>query len=83
MKTRYIRPLLALFSSLTLFSQAPNDKLIEAWKTAETENDSRVKTWWFFGYEHTTKEGITADVESLKEAGFGGVVYYDQNHRPR
>ena len=83
MKTRYILPLLALFSSLSLFSQVPNDKLIDAWRAAETENDSRVKTWWFFGYEHTTKEGITADVESLKEAGFGGVVYYDQNHRPR
>ena len=82
MKTRYILPFLALFSSLSLFSQAPNDKLIEAWKAAETRNNSRVKTWWFFGYEHTTNEGITADVESLKEAGFGGVVYYDQNHRP-
>ena len=82
MKSRYILLLLALFSSLSIFSQAPADKLTEAWKSAETRNDSRVKTWWFFGYEHTTKEGITADVESLKEAGFGGVVYYDQNHRP-
>ncbi len=43
--------------------------------------DYRVKTWWFFGYEHTTDEGITADVEALSKAGFGGVVYYDQNHR--
>ena len=42
---------------------------------------NRMKTWWFFGYENTTKEGITADVEALKSAGFGGVVYYDQNHR--
>lgn len=82
MKSRSILPLLALFSSLSLFSQVPNEKLMGAWKSAETTNDSRVKTWWFFGYEHTTKEGITADVESLKEAGFGGVVYYDQNHRP-
>jgi hypothetical protein len=82
MKTRYILPLLALLSSFTLFLQVRADKLTEAWKAAETRNDSRVKTWWFFGYEHTTNEGITADVESLKEAGFGGVVYYDQNHRP-
>ena len=42
--------------------------------------DYRMKTWWFFGYERTTDEGITADVEALKEAGFGGVVYYDQQH---
>ena len=49
------------------------------WKNPS--NDYRVKTWWFFGYEHTTDEGITADVEALSKAGFGGVVYYDQNHR--
>ena len=49
------------------------------WKNPS--NDYRVKTWWFFGYEYTTDEGITADVEALSKAGFGGVVYYDQNHR--
>ena len=41
---------------------------------------SQMKTWWFFGYERTTKEGIVADIKALKEAGFAGVVYYDQNH---
>ena len=40
----------------------------------------QMKTWWFFGYEQTTDEGITADAEALKDAGFGGVVYYDQQH---
>ena len=39
-----------------------------------------MKTWWFFSYEQTTDEGIIADVEALRDAGFGGVVYYDQNH---
>ena len=43
-------------------------------------NDYRMKTWWFFGFERTTDEGITADVEALRDAGFGGVVYYDQQH---
>ena len=42
--------------------------------------DYRMKTWWFFGFERTDDDGITADVEALREAGFGGVVYYDQNH---
>lgn len=41
---------------------------------------SGMKTWWFFGYEKTTNEGITADIKALKDAGFTGVVYYDQNH---
>ena len=42
----------------------------------------RMKTWWFFGYERTADEGIIADVEALRDAGFGGVVYYDQVHGP-
>lgn len=46
----------------------------------EPTADYRMKTWWFFGYERTTDEGIIADVEALRDAGFGGVVYYDQNH---
>ena len=40
-----------------------------------------MKTWWFFGYEQTTNEGITADLKALRDAGFSGVVWYDQNHR--
>lgn len=40
----------------------------------------QMKTWWFFGYEGTTNVGIVADIKALKEAGFCGVVYYDQNH---
>ena len=50
----------------------------QLWQTPTP--DYRMKTWWFFGYEQTTDEGITADAESLRDAGFGGVVYYDQNH---
>ena len=41
---------------------------------------AQMKTWWFFGYEKTTREGIVADIKALKDAGFSGVVYYDQNH---
>ena len=41
---------------------------------------AQMKTWWFFGYEKTTEEGMRADLRSLKDAGFTGVVYYDQTH---
>lgn len=47
---------------------------------AEVPDDARTKTWWFHGETATTKEGITADLEAFKEAGLGGVVYYDQVH---
>ena len=66
---------MAVCASFTVHAQT----LQQLWQNPT--NDYRVKTWWFFGYEHTTDEGITADVEALRNAGFGGVVYYDQNHR--
>lgn len=49
-----------------------------SWRNPSKEY--RMKTWWFFGYGATEDEGIAADVKALRDAGFGGVVYYDQNH---
>lgn len=42
--------------------------------------DARTKVWWFHGETETTKEGIDADLQAFKDAGIGGVVYYDQTH---
>ena len=68
-------PLVALFFSFSSIAAQDIEKL---WRNPT--GDYRMKTWWFFGYEQTTDEGIKADVEALCDAGFGGVVYYDQNH---
>lgn len=70
--------LLTFFYTLLLFCVCSAQTPIELWRNPTT--DYRMKTWWFFGYERTTDEGVTADVEALRDAGFGGVVYYDQNH---
>ncbi|MCM1254514.1 MAG: glycosyl hydrolase family 2 [Duncaniella sp.] len=43
-------------------------------------DSTRTKVWWFHGETVTTHEGITADLETFKQAGVGGVVYYDQVH---
>lgn len=43
-------------------------------------NEARTKLWWFHGETTTTKEGIDADLKAFKEAGIGGVVFYDQTH---
>ena len=69
--------LLATFCLVPVNAQSFKD--VEGlWRKPTAEY--RMKTWWFFGYEHTSDKGITADVEALRDAGFGGVVYYDQNH---
>lgn len=55
----------------------------DAWRAFHTPQDScRTKVWWFHGETETTKEGITRDLEAFKKAGVGGVVYYDQVHKP-
>lgn len=43
-------------------------------------SEARTKVWWFHGETASTEEGITADLESFREKGIGGVVYYDQVH---
>ena len=44
------------------------------------QDSTRTKVWWFHGETAGTHEGITADLEAFREAGVGGVVYYDQVH---
>ena len=61
-----------------IHAQRMDKSLYRLWRNPTAEH--RMKIWWFFGYERTTDEGIHADIEALHDAGFGGVVYYDQNH---
>lgn len=44
------------------------------------QDTARTKVWWFHGETEGTHEGITADLEAFRQAGVGGVVYYDQVH---
>lgn len=75
---RLLLCLLAIVTVLTASVAQPSKALHRLW--CSPTSDYRMKTWWFFGYERTDDEGISADVKSLHDAGFGGVVYYDQNH---
>jgi hypothetical protein len=56
-----------------------HDNISQALKGFITPQDStRTKVWWFHGETETTRFGITADLEALKRAGIGGVVFYNQ-----
>ena len=70
----------AIFFGLPLFGQT--NKTLQQIRTEflKPSDSSRTKLWWFHGETETTREGITADLESFKRAGVGGVVYYDQQH---
>lgn len=58
--------LLAVAMAVCAYFTVHAQTLQQLWQNPT--NDYRVKTWWFFGYEHTTDEGITADVEALRDA---------------
>ena len=75
---RIILTLCLIIGGLTAVNAKDFKQLQKLWQ--EPTSEYRMNTWWFFGYEQTNDEGIRADVEALKDAGFGGVVYYDQNH---
>jgi hypothetical protein len=74
-----------LIASLTLafglgasLPASAQDALIEGF--THPQDTTRTKVWWFHGQTPTTRAGITADLEAMRHAGVGGVVYYDQVH---
>lgn len=53
----------------------------QAWQEFTHPSDStRTKVWWFHGETESTRQGVTLDLEAFRQAGVGGVVYYDQRH---
>ncbi|MCH5245695.1 MAG: glycosyl hydrolase family 2 [Muribaculaceae bacterium] len=57
--------------------------LDELWQRfVNPQMPERTKLWWFHGETETTREGITADLTAFRDAGIGGVVFYDQVHGP-
>ncbi len=67
------------FYSFSVFAQSNKTTVKKAWSEfSRPEDSTRTKVWWFHGDTETTREGITADLEAFKQAGVGGVVYYDQ-----
>ena len=72
---KYIIPLLLLIFGLVSYADD------ELWcKFYEPAKEERTKVWWFHGETETTEEGIDADLEAFRDAGIGGVVFYDQVH---
>ena len=75
---KIILSLCLILSGFSTVNAQDMPQLKELWQNPSA--DYHMKTWWFFGYERTDDAGIRADVEALRDAGFSGVVYYDQNH---
>lgn len=73
-----MRKIIALLLAAVVSTGAAARSLWEMFETPGHE--ARTKLWWFHGETETTREGIDADLQAFKDAGIGGVVFYDQVH---
>lgn len=60
---------------LSLFGQAWADSLEQAFRSPP--DAARPLTWWHWLDGNITQEGITADLESMKRVGLGGVYLFN------
>lgn len=75
-----MRNIRAILASMVL-AAAPGVAADTLWQTfVNPSHEARTKLWWFHGETETTREGIDADLQAFKDAGVGGVVFYDQVH---
>ncbi len=80
-KKCYATLLLLTFNFLLACTPIERKDILTMYNEFQSVPDStRTKVWWFHGETETTYEGITADLEAYRNAGVGGVVYYDQIH---
>lgn len=45
-------------------------------------NSSRAMTWWHWENGHVNKDGITKDMEAMRNAGLGGAIMFNVGHFP-
>lgn len=68
---RLLSWLAVLTLSLTAFA-GPNDSLQSGF--SNPPNSAKPQTWWHWMNGNVTKEGITADLEAMKQIGLGGAT---------
>ncbi len=67
--------MLLLVAALTVISSSsPGDALAAQFRNPPAS--ARPHTWWHWMNGNVTKEGITADLEAMKEAGIGGAQMF-------
>ncbi len=59
---------------LSVLCSAPADPLVEGFRTPPLS--ARPHTWWHWMDGNVTKEGLTADLEAMKQAGIGGAQMF-------
>ena len=73
MKTNpFLFPVLLVASFTLTVSAAPDDSLEAGF--SNPPNTAKPQTWWHWMNGNITKEGITADLEAMKQIGLGGAT---------
>jgi len=63
------------FPALLLAEDAPTDPSLSDF--VHPPDDARPWVYWYFMDGNLTREGMTADLEALKNAGIGGAIYLE------
>ncbi len=72
-----VRMVIILSSILSSCNIPSNDKLKENFENPP--DSARPGVYWYFMDGNLSKEGMTADLESMKEAGIGNVLFLEVN----
>src|SRR5271170_2054478 len=72
MKVRFLLLVLGVFGFSFVDSAAPTDPLQAGF--LNPPESARPHTWWQWMNGNITKEGITADLEAMKQIGLGGAT---------
>ncbi len=72
-----MKPTFAFYMAIgcLLFQLAPGDELVDQF--VSPPDSAKPLTWWHWLNGSVTKEGVTADLESMKRAGLGGCYLFN------
>ncbi len=66
--------LLFMFTFLSLSAQTQTDKMFQTFQSPPA--DAKPRIWWRWMGTQISKEGITRDLEAMKNVGIGGVIWF-------
>ena len=67
-------------AALAIAGAAFGDTLEEGFRSPPVS--ARPRTWWHWMHGHVSRDGITADLEAMKELGLGGFTLFDVGYWP-
>lgn len=72
--------ILAAVTVAASFAEGAEDALLDGFR--DPPMSARPRTWWHWMHGYVSKDGITADLEAMKEQGLSGFTLFDVGYWP-